>query len=68
MMLNSHCPLYSRKNNSFWAKESNQRNYACPNKDSSHIYPGCLNSLYENDNSSISIYFPTGQMAFPHRK
>ena len=68
MMLNSHCQLYSRKNNSFWAEEYTQRNNACPNKDGSHMYPGCLNLLYENDNSSISIYFPTGHASYPYGK
>ena len=68
MMLNSHCPLYSRKPNSFWAKEYNQRENVCPIKDGSHKYPKCLNSSYENDNSSISIYFPTGHASYPFGK
>ena len=64
----SHCTLYSRKNDSFWAKEYSQRGAACTNKDDSQLYPGCLNSPDEADTSFISLWFPVGHASFPHGK
>ena len=64
-MLPSHCPLYSCKPNSFWAKEYAQRGQACTNKES---YPGCLNSDDVADTSFISLSFPVGHASHPHGK
>ena len=68
MMLRSHCTLYSRKNDSFWAKEYSQMNEACTNKDDSQFYPGCMNSSDEADTSFLNVLFPVGHASFPHGK
>ena len=58
IMLKSHYPLYSIKNNSFWAKEYNQIYETCINiTDDSSLYPGCLNSPDKIDTSFVSLFF-----------